>query len=94
MGLDASISDFFSAVYNGAPTPEATEKATAQVTAVIALYICFVAIFVIGVYIRATGRKKGLAEERRAFRIWIAWSLMFSILMIGAYVGHFLLWSA
>ena len=90
MELTASISDFFSAVYNGAPTPEATERATAQVTSVIALYICFVAVFVIGVYIRAVGRRKDLQAERRIFKVWIAWSLIFSILVIAAYVGSFL----
>lgn len=85
-----SVGDLFSAVFNGAPDAESAEKYTAQVTALISLYICFVGIFLIGVYIRAQYRRKGLQAERRTFRIWIAFSLLFSVLMIAAYVGVFL----
>lgn len=90
MPLSAPISDFFSAIFNGAPTPEATATYTAQVTAAISLYICFVAVFVVGVYIRSVNRRKDLDEPRRAFKVWIAWSLIFSILLVAAYVAYFL----
>ncbi len=85
-----SIRELVSAVFNGAPTPELTEKYTAQLTALISLYICFVAIFVIGIYIHAVKKRPGLTEERRLFKVWIAWSLIFSILMIAAYLFYFL----
>jgi len=85
-----SIRNLVSAVFNGAPTPELAEKYTAQLTALISLYVCFVAIFVVGIYIRAVKKRPGLTEERRLFKIWIAWSLIFSILMIAAYLVYFL----
>lgn len=90
MYLSASLSDLVSAVFNGAPTPEATERYTAQLTALISLYICFVAIFIVGIYIRAVNKRQDLDAPRKAFKVWIAWSLMFSILMIAAYVAHYL----
>ncbi|WP_442755105.1 hypothetical protein ACNHKD_00135 [Methylocystis sp. JAN1] len=86
-----SLSELVSALFNGAPTPELAEKYTAQITALISLYICLVAVFLIGLYIRAVKKRPGLQEERRLFKVWIAWSLIFAILMICAYVLYFLL---
>lgn len=85
-----SLSELVSAIFNGAPTPELAEKYTAQITAVISLYICFVAIFLIGLYIRAVKKRPGLTEERRLFKIWIAWSSIYAVLMIAAFVLYFL----
>jgi hypothetical protein len=93
-GIDAmafSIGELVSAVFNGAPTPEAAEKYTGQLTALISLYICFVAIFVVGVYVRSAKKRRELQEERRLFKIWIAYSLIFSILAIAAYLLYFLI---
>ncbi|PPD43902.1 MAG: hypothetical protein CTY15_08660 [Methylocystis sp.] len=90
MYLSASLSDLVSAVFNGAPTPEATERYTAQLTALISLYICFVGVFMVGLYIRAVNKRQNLDAPRRAFKVWIAWSLMFSILMVAAAVAYFL----
>jgi hypothetical protein len=88
--LSAGIGDLFSAVFNGAPTPEATEKYTAQLTALISLYICFVAIFALGVYIRAIGGKADMRAERRTFKTWIALSFVFAILAIVVFLVSFL----
>lgn len=90
MSLFAPVGNFFSALFNGAPTPEAAEKYTAQTTAVISLYICFVAIFIVGVYIRAVNKRRDLEPRRKTFKVWIAYSTIFAILMIAAYVGFFL----
>lgn len=86
-----SMGELISAVFNGAATPEAAEKYTAQLTALIALYICLVAIFIVGIYIRAVKKRTDLQEERRLFKIWIAWSLIFAILIITAFVFLFLM---
>jgi hypothetical protein len=86
-----SLSELVSAVFSGAPTPELTEKYTAQITALISLYICFIAIFLIGLYIRAVKKRPGLTEERRLFKVWIAWSSIYAILMITAFVFYFLM---
>jgi heme/copper-type cytochrome/quinol oxidase subunit 1 len=87
--LSAALSDLTSAVFNGAPTPEAAEKYTAQLTALISLYICFVAIFLLGVYIRAVNRDAHLTAERKTFNTWIAMSFVFAILMIAAFLVYF-----
>ncbi|QGM96829.1 hypothetical protein [Methylocystis parvus] len=84
-----SLSELVSALFNGAPTPEATERYTAQITALISLYICFIAIFLVGLYIRAVKKRPG-REEGRLFKIWIAWSLIFSILTMAAGLIYFL----
>jgi cytochrome b561 len=86
-----SISELVSAVFNGAPTPEAAEKYTAQLTAIISLYICLVAIFVVGVYVRAVEKRPETPEERRLFKTWIAYSAIFSILAVAAYLLYFLI---
>ncbi|RTL82398.1 MAG: hypothetical protein EKK29_15930 [Hyphomicrobiales bacterium] len=85
----ASLGDLISAVFNGAPTREAAEAYSAQLTALISLYICFVAIFLAGVYVRAVKKRSDLTEERRAFKVWIAYSLIFALLMIAAYLARF-----
>ena len=77
------------AIFNGAPTPEAAAAYSAQITALISLYICLVAVFLVGLYIRAVKARAEITEERRTFKIWIAWSLIFAILMIAAYVAWF-----
>lgn len=86
-----SLSELVSAIFNGAPTPEATQRYTAQITALISLYICGVAIFLVWLFIRAVKRRPGLENRRRLFRVWIAWSLIFSILAVAAYVLWFLI---
>lgn len=87
-----SIRELVSAIFNGAPTPELAQRYSAQLTALISLYIVFVAIFLIGLYIRAAGRRRDLDETRRSFKVWIAWSLIFTLLVIAASVLWFL-WS-
>ncbi len=89
IALRAGLSDLVSAVFNGAPTPEAAAAYSAQLTALISLYICFVAVFLVGVYVRAVKARAESLEERRTFKIWIAYSLIFAIVMIAAYVARF-----
>jgi H+/Cl- antiporter ClcA len=84
--IAASIGELISAVFNGAPTPEAAETYSAQLTALISLYICGIAIFVLGLYVRAIDRRDNETVERKTFKRWIALSLIFSILVIAAYL--------
>lgn len=85
----ASLSELISAVFNGAPTPEAAELYSAQLTALISLYICGVAIFLIALYVRAVKKNRALSEERRVFKVWIACSLIFALIVIAAYLLYF-----
>jgi hypothetical protein len=93
MQLAASIGDLFSAVFNGAPDQASAEKYTGQITAVISLYIVFVAAFLVGVYVRSVKTNAAIEAERKTFRVWIAYSLLFSILMIAGYLSYFLLYA-
>jgi hypothetical protein len=88
-GSRVALGDLISAVFNGAPTPEAAAAYSAQLTALISLYLCGVAIFLVGVYMRAVGARQDLSKERKTFKIWIAWSLIFALLMIAAVVARF-----
>lgn len=83
-----SLSELIVAVFNGAPSPQAAESYSARLTALISLYLCFVAAFLVAIYMRAVGRRSDLSPERRLFKIWIGWSTIFAIAMIAA----FLLW--
>jgi hypothetical protein len=85
----ASLADLVSAVFNGAPTPEAAAVYSAQLTALISLYICFVAVFLIGVYVRAVKGRRDMRDAPRTFKIWIAYSLMFAVLVVAANVAWF-----
>jgi hypothetical protein len=39
--------------------------------------------------VRAVKKRSDLTEERRAFKVWIAYSLIFALLMIAAYLARF-----
>lgn len=80
----ASLRELIAAIFIGAPTPEAAAVYSAQLTALISLYICLVAAFLVGAYIRASQKREGLSPERRAFRVWIAFAFLASLLVIAA----------
>jgi hypothetical protein len=87
--MRASLRELIVAVFNGAPSPQAAQTYSAQLTALISIYICLVAVFLIGLYIRRAKRTEGLLVEQRLFKIWMAWSLIFAILMIIASLVFF-----
>jgi hypothetical protein len=87
--MRASVRELIVAVFNGAPSPEAAQTYSAQLTALISIYICLVAVFLIGLYIRRAKRTVGLLVEQRLFKIWMARSLIFAILMIIASLVFF-----
>ena len=80
--MRASMRELIVAVFNGAPSPEAAQTYSAQLTALISIYICLVAVFLIGLYIRRAKSAEGPLAEQQLFKIWMAWSLTFAILMI------------
>ncbi|MGE5368101.1 MAG: hypothetical protein ACM3PD_00680 [Chloroflexota bacterium] len=87
--MRASLRELIVAVFNGAPSPQAAQTYSAQLTALISIYICLVAVFLIGLYIRRAKRTEGLLVEQRLFKIWMARSLIFAILMIIASLVFF-----
>lgn len=90
--MAAPLSELIVAIFNGAPTPEAAALYSAQLTALIGLYVCLVAVFLVGVYIRSIKKRDGLSPERRDFRVWIAFSLMASLVVIAAKLLYFYEW--
>jgi hypothetical protein len=87
--MRSSLRELIVAVFNGAPSPQAAQTYSAQLTALISIYICLVAVFLIGLYIRRAKRTEGLLVEQRLFKIWMARSLIFAILMIIASLVFF-----
>ncbi len=89
--MRASFPELIVAVFQGAPSPQAAQTYSAQLTAIISIYLCAVAIFLIGLYIRATGRAEAPSEQGRLFKIWVAWSLILAIAMIAAGLVYYYL---
>jgi H+/Cl- antiporter ClcA len=87
--MAASLKELMVAVFNGAPTPEAAALYSAQITSLISLYICLVAVFLVGLYMRASRTRAGLSPAQRDFRFWIAFALMATLLMIAANLLYF-----
>ncbi len=87
--MRASFTELITAVFKGAPSPEAAETFSAQLTAVISIYLCLVAIFLVGLYIRALKRAEAPSPQGRLFNVWIAWSLIFALAMVALRVAHF-----
>jgi hypothetical protein len=82
--MAASPGELIAAIFNGAPTPEAAARYSAQITAMISLYIVFVALFLVGLYIRRAKQRRDLTPARREFRVWIAFALLASLLIVSA----------
>jgi hypothetical protein len=82
--MAASPGELIVAIFNGAPTPEVAARYSAQITAMISLYIVFVAVFLVGLYIRRAGQRRDLSPARRDFRVWIAFALLASLLIVCA----------
>jgi hypothetical protein len=85
----ASFAELVMAVFKGAPSPQAAETYSAQLTAIISIYLCLVAVFLISLYIRKTKRFAAGFAEQRQFKVSIAWSAVFAILMIALRLVYF-----
>jgi len=90
--MAASLNELMRAVFTGAPTAEAAAVYSAQLTALISLYVCLVAVFLVGLYIRAVRKRGDLSPERQAFRIWLAFSLIASLLVVAANLAYRFVW--
>ena len=86
-----SLRKLIDVIFNGVPANEDAAPYTAQVTALISLYLCFVALFLIGLYVRRIKRREDLAADRKAFWVWMAAALAFSISWIAGYIVYLLL---
>lgn len=91
MKASFSLSKLVDAIFNGAPANEDVATYTAQVTSLISLYICLVALFLLALFVRRLSRRQDLSEETKSFWIWMAGALAFSILWIAVYIVYLLI---
>lgn len=90
MSTPFSLRKLVDVIFNGVPANEDVAPYTAQITTLISIYICFVVLFLIGLYIRRVKSRVDLPAEQMAFRIWMATALAFSVSWIAAYLVYLL----
>jgi uncharacterized membrane protein YdcZ (DUF606 family) len=90
MSSSFSLPKLIVAIFNGAPPNEDVASYTRQITSLISLYICLVALFLLAIFVRRLGKQKSLKEESKSFWTWMAGALAFSILWVAIYVVYLL----
>lgn len=90
MSTPFSLRKLVDVIFNGVPANEDVAPYTAQITTLISIYICFVALFFIGLHIRRVKSRVDLPAEQMAFKIWMATALAFSVFWIAAYLVYLL----
>lgn len=84
MSAPFSLRKLVAAIFNGVPANEDAAPYTAQITALISIYLCFIALFLIGLYIRRLKRRTDLPAELTRFWTWMAMALAFPVFWIAA----------
>ncbi len=84
-----SVGKLVSAIFNGAPAHEDPESYTAQVTGLISIYICLVALFLLWLLVRSLTRR-AILPERRLFVRWMALALAAAIGAIIVFIAFWL----
>jgi hypothetical protein len=87
--MRASFRELIVAVFNGAPSPQAAESYSAQLTALISFYLCGVALLLAGLYLRAVKRNDALAPEPRRLRVVVAYAAISALLLTAASLAYF-----
>jgi hypothetical protein len=85
-----AIQKFISAIFNGVPNDE-LDKYTTQITAVIGLYICFIAIFLTGLYVRRLHNRPPVNLDRKNSLLSVAYSMLFGAGGVAIYIVFFLI---
>ena len=83
-----SLPRLVDAIFNGAPATENVASYTAQVTSLISLYICFVALFLLALFVRGLQKRPDISESSKSFWLWMAAAMAFSILWIAGYIVY------
>lgn len=83
-----SLTKLVMAIFNGAPADEDVAHYTSQVTSLISLYICFVALFLLALLERRLKKRADLSNDSRSFWIWMARAMAFSILWIAGFIVY------
>jgi hypothetical protein len=85
-----AVGKLVQAIFNGAPANEDAASYTAQITGLISIYICLVALFLLWLFARRAAQG-AVSPERRLFIQWMAFALAASI---GAIIVFIALWLA
>jgi hypothetical protein len=88
MSMSFSLHRLVNAIFNGAPANENVAPYTAQVTSLISLYICFIALFLLALFVRRLQKRLDTTESSKSFWIWMAAAMAFSILWIAGYIVY------
>lgn len=83
-----SLSKLIRAIFIGAQPGEEAASYTHQLTALIGLYLCGVALFLLWLFLRRVKKNINLNSESQKFFIWMIYAACFSILAIGIVLGQ------
>lgn len=85
-----SVGKLVTAIFNGAPAHENAASYTAQITGLISIYICLVALFLLWLFVRRLAQR-ATSPERLLFVKWMVLALAAAI---GAILIFIVLWLA
>ena len=85
---DFSLSKLIRAIFIGAQPGEELAAYTRQLTAIIGLYLCGVALFLLWLLLRRVKNKMARNAESQKFFIWMIYAGCFSILAIVIVLGY------
>ena len=78
-----------SAIFNGAPNDE-VDKYTTQTTSLIALYVCLVTIFIVGLYVRRLHLRPPANSDRKNALLSVSYAMMAAVGGTAIYIIYFL----
>jgi hypothetical protein len=80
-----SVGKLVSAIFNGAPAHEDPASYTAQITGLISIYICLVALFLLWLFVRRLARR-ATSPDRLLFVRWMTLALAAAIGLIIVFI--------
>ncbi len=85
-----AIQKFVSAIFSGVPSDE-LGKYTTQTTAVIGIYICFIAIFLTGLYVRRLHNKAPTNRDHENALLLVIYATLLALSGTAVYIVFFLI---
>jgi len=85
-----AIQKWVAAIFNGAPSDE-LGKYTAQTTALIGLYVCFIAIFLTALFLRRLQKRPPANPERKILLLAVVCAALLAFAGVAIYLAGFLI---
>jgi uncharacterized membrane protein YhaH (DUF805 family) len=85
-----AVQKFVSAIFNGVPSDE-LGKYTTQITGVIGIYICFIAIFLTGLYVRRLHNRPPTNRDRENAMLPVTYATLLALSGTAIYIVYFLI---